>query len=140
MNDKCFWDSNLWIYLFIKSTNPDDIRKKEVLQNMLRLRPNLISSVQVLNEVSNALMRKYRFSEDEMRLFVEKILVLTENQPLFASLTLKALELKARYQLGWYDSIIITSALESGCSILYSEDLNHGLVIEKTLKIQNPFL
>jgi predicted nucleic acid-binding protein len=30
----------------------------------------------------------------------------------------------------YYDSLIITSSLESGCSIVYSEDLQHGQIIE----------
>ncbi len=37
MNDKIFWDSNLWIYLFIKSENSEDIRKKEHLKMMLKI-------------------------------------------------------------------------------------------------------
>jgi len=44
-----------------------------------------------------------------------------------------------KYDFQLFDSIIISSALESGCSILYSEDMNDGQIIEKTLKIENPF-
>ena len=140
MNDKIFWDSNLWIYLFTKSADPEDIRKKQHLQNMLKARPYLVSSVQVLNEVGNALMRKYTFSETDVRGFLEQILLLTENQPLFKELTFRALEIKSRYQLGWYDSLIVTSALESGCQYLHSEDLHDGLIVENSLTIKNPFI
>lgn len=72
MNDKIFWDSNLWIYLFTKSADPEDVRKKQQLQDMLRSRPHLVSSVQVLNEVGNALMRKYAFSETDVKGFWNK--------------------------------------------------------------------
>jgi predicted nucleic acid-binding protein len=39
-----------------------------------------------------------------------------------------------------FDSIIVASALEAGCDILYSEDMQHGQVIEGRLTIQNPFI
>lgn len=136
MNDKIFWDSNLWIYLFTKSTDLEDIRKKQHLHNMLMSHPHLVSSVQVLNEVSNALMRKYGYPETDVRGFLEQILSLTENQPLFKELTLRALEIKSRYQLAWYDSLIVTAALEMDCRFLHSEDMHNGLVIESSLIIK----
>ena len=50
------------------------------------------------------------------------------------------LAIKTRYQLQWYDSLIIAAALQAGCTTLYSEDMQHGLVVEKSLTIINPFL
>ncbi|MEI6154767.1 MAG: DNA-binding protein, partial [Deltaproteobacteria bacterium] len=44
-----------------------------------------------------------------------------------------------KYQYSYYDSLIISSALEKKCQILYSEDMQDGQTIEKTLKIVNPF-
>lgn len=139
MNGKEFWDSNLWIYLFTKSEHPDDVQKKRKLETMLRMHPHIVSSVQVLNEVANALIRKYAIPEKEVREFLEQILLLTENLSLTSDFSFRALELKQRYQLGWYDSLIVTVSLESGCSVLYSEDMKDGLVIEETLTILNPF-
>ena len=139
MNDNVFWDSNLWIYLFTKSEHPDDIRKRKQLETMLRQRPKLVSSVQVLNEVANALFRKYACPENEVREFLEKIVLITDNQALTKAHSLHALELKQRYPLGWYDSLIVAVALYSVCAILFTEDLHDGLVIEDALTITNPF-
>lgn len=50
-----------------------------------------------------------------------------------------ACKIADRYSFSFYDSLIISAALESNCSILYSEDLNSGQVIDKKLKIVNPF-
>jgi len=36
--------------------------------------------------------------------------------------------------------IIIASALEANCDILYSENMHNGLIIENSLKIVNPFI
>lgn len=139
MSDKEFWDSNLWIYLFTKSEYLEDVRKKQKLELMLRLHPQIISSVQVLNEVANALIRKYTYPENEVREFLKQILLLTENLPMTSDFSFRALDLRQRYQLGWYDSLIVTVALSSGCRVLYSEDMQDGLVIEATLTILNPF-
>lgn len=106
---------------------------------MLRLHPQIISSVQVLNEVANALIRKYTYPENEVREFLKQILLLTENLPMTSDFSFRALDLRQRYQLGWYDSLIVTVALSSGCRVLYSEDMQDGLVIEATLTILNPF-
>jgi predicted nucleic acid-binding protein len=45
----------------------------------------------------------------------------------------------AKYNLQYFDSLIVASALEANCEILYSEDMQHELVIENQLKIINPF-
>ena len=53
--------------------------------------------------------------------------------------SLKAINIKLKYNFSFWDSLIIASALENNCSILYSEDMQHGQVIEDNLKIINPF-
>ena len=59
--------------------------------------------------------------------------VLTESN------TLTALSLLDKYNLSFYDAIIISSALKTGCSAVFSEDLQSGQDIEGKLKIVNPF-
>jgi len=51
-----------------------------------------------------------------------------------------AWELGQEYRYGYYDSLIITSALTSHCEVLYSEDFQHGQLINDRLRILNPFL
>jgi predicted nucleic acid-binding protein len=50
----------------------------------------------------------------------------------------EALRISQRYKYGIYDSLVIAAALEGGCSVLYSEDMQHGQSIG-SLKIRNPF-
>ncbi|GAB3936640.1 hypothetical protein GCM10028827_40020 [Mucilaginibacter myungsuensis] len=45
-----------------------------------------------------------------------------------------------KYQFQMFDAIIVAFALEAGCTTLYSEDMQHGLLVEKQLKIINPFI
>jgi predicted nucleic acid-binding protein len=52
----------------------------------------------------------------------------------------KAFVLSLKYGFSYWDSLIISSAIENGCNILYSEDMQHEQLIEKKLRIINPFL
>ena len=45
-----------------------------------------------------------------------------------------------RYGFGHFDSLILATALAAGCTALYTEDLQHGQVIEGRLTLVNPFL
>ena len=139
MQDKTFWDSNLWIYVALDVLSPPEVAKQNVLLNMLSKHPHLVSSAQVFNEVGNVLQRKYKYSEERTARFFGKIDELTHCIPLTKDLSFKALDLKARYQLSWFDSLIVAAALEAECDILYTEDLHDGLVIEQTLTVKNPF-
>lgn len=139
MQDNHFLDSNLWIYLFIKSHDPGDLMKQTKIQQLLKIHSSFVSSVQVLNEVANVLMQKYGYSETRTEGFLQSINQLTDLVDLTKELSFKALQLKSRYQLNWYDSLIAAAALDSGCKILYSEDMQDGLVIEGRLKVVNPF-
>jgi predicted nucleic acid-binding protein len=51
----------------------------------------------------------------------------------------RALDLRARWQLSFYDALIVAAALMAGCQRLLTEDLQHGQQIA-TLTIENPFL
>lgn len=56
-----------------------------------------------------------------------------------ANLFRRALNLRVRWQLSFYDSLIVAAALAAGSQRLLTEDLQHGQQIE-TLTIENPFL
>ncbi len=51
-----------------------------------------------------------------------------------------AVEMSLRYRLSYWDSLIVSSAIKLNCPVLYSEDLQHEQVFEKSLTIINPFL
>lgn len=139
MPAKQFWDSNLWIYLFVESKNPADIQKQEKIKTMLLEIPDIAISVQVLNEVMNVLLSKYQYQTDEAEKILSYLTKISFVLPLTTRLSAKALHVKTRYRFGWFDSLIVAAALETKSSILYSEDLQHNQVIEDALTIVNPF-
>jgi predicted nucleic acid-binding protein len=44
-----------------------------------------------------------------------------------------------RYGFSYWDSLIVAAALDAGCAVLYTEDLQNGQTIDSALRIINPF-
>jgi predicted nucleic acid-binding protein len=96
-------------------------------------------SVQVLNELANVARRKMRLSWREMLTFLSTIRSLLDIDPITIEVHETGLALAERYRLSIYDAMIAASALHADCGTLWSEDMQDGLVIEKRLRIANPF-
>ena len=140
MKDRVFFDTNVTVYLFDKSEKEKHKRAKEILIDSLRNTIPYIST-QVVNEFVVITSQKIKSPVPLTR--VKKDLdFLKRNLNIYTidlETSLKAIDVKLRYYFSYWDSLIIASALESDCSILYSEDMQHGQVIENKLKIINPF-
>jgi predicted nucleic acid-binding protein len=134
MNGKVFLDTNVLIY-YNRSDSPD---KKSISANIIK-ECDCVISAQVINEICNILTRKYPTPEKDLGLFLSDLVDICEVVQISAKLAFTALKLHYRYKTSYYDSLILASAIESSCLILYSEDLSDGQVIEGTLKIVNPF-
>ena len=132
MRDKLFADTNVLLYLL-----SDDVHKKSCAKDILLTYP--LISTQVINEFSNVCIRKLKLPADQLLKALNGIEQFTTITQSTISTTRKAIHLQSRYQLQYYDSLIIATALENGCDILYSEDMQHGLVIDGQLKVVNPF-
>jgi predicted nucleic acid-binding protein len=96
-------------------------------------------SIQVCNEVSNILIKKYKFKESEVKEILKEILKNTKLSQIDENTIFQALDIKGRYSFSYYDSLILSSAISSNSNILYSEDMQHNQTI-KDLKIINPFI
>lgn len=89
--------------------------------------------------MSNVLKRKFSLSYSQIRDAVQEV---SKGFPIIlvsVNTIEMALNLAERYQYSYFDSLILASALEAGCQILYSEDLQDGQRIENQLTIVNPF-
>jgi predicted nucleic acid-binding protein len=127
-----FVDTNVVLY----SLSDDASKRRRALTIMVD-RPVL--SLQVLNEAANVMRRKLGFTIAEIREVVLRWLVEGRLHPLAPSTLLSALDVAERYGFSHYDSLIVAAALEAGCVTLYSEDMQHGQVIDRRLTIINPF-
>lgn len=136
MQDKVFIDSNIFIYAKIEDKEKDKHILARFFLNSLRKKVEI--STQVINEFYNVL-DKYKIEDTIIQENIHAILIEVE----LKVITLKTIKLswkiKERYKYSYFDSLIIASALESGCSTLYSEDMQHNQIIQEKLKIINPF-
>jgi predicted nucleic acid-binding protein len=97
-------------------------------------------SMQVLNEFVDVVRRKAKMPWDEVRFGIENIEVLCPDPlPIKMDTHHKAFAIVAKCGFRIYDALMIASALQARCSILYSEDMQDGQVIEGKLTIRNPF-
>ena len=134
MKDKIFIDTNILLYAYSTEKN-----KQEIAQNIINTNNNINISKQVINETINILIKKFKLNIKDI------INVVKELEKEFIILDfdiqtqLNALKLKQNYNLQFYDALIVSTALKNSCTILYSEDMQDKLVIEKKLKIINPF-
>lgn len=131
--ESVFVDANVLLYLASA-----DKRRISAAEDILRQGGTV--SVQVLNEIANVARRKMRMGWQETAAFVERFRQLLSVVPLTEDIHVDGLRLAERYRLSVYDAMIVAAALDSGCSVLLSEDMHHGLQIDERLQIQNPFL
>jgi len=134
MQNNYFADSNIWLYGFMESTSP----KKQIASDLI-LNENVVLSTQVVNEICVNLIKKSKYTHEDVLNFLlnlDKKYIIHE---LFYNTLIKAAELRIKYNVSFWDSIIISSALENKCSILYTEDMQHNQIIENSLAIINPF-
>jgi predicted nucleic acid-binding protein len=133
MNGKAFFDTNILVYAIVEN-DPRKISARELLAVGGTI------SVQVLNEFVSVVRRRVKMPWDDVRATMQWILLLC---PEAITVTLKtherAVGIAERYGYRIYDSLIVASALEAKCTILYSEDMQDGQVIDKHLTIRNPF-
>jgi predicted nucleic acid-binding protein len=131
---RVFCDTNVLIYAY-SVTEP----LKADIANRVLFEQQSIISTQVINEFINTCYKKLKLSDAQVKQATSELMQSFHVLPFSGNTQLKALDIKSRYKLQYYDSLIIATALENGCNILHSEDMQHGLVIDGQLKIVNPF-
>jgi predicted nucleic acid-binding protein len=95
--------------------------------------------VQVFNELCNVtLRRKFDWLKTrEMLVTLEAVCL--DVVPLTLEVHKRGLLLHDKYQLQFYDALMLAAALKAGCTTFYSEDMQDGQVIDNTMTIKNPF-
>lgn len=127
-----FFDSNVLLYLASADTHKAD--KAEAV-----LAEGGATSVQVLNEIANVARRKMRLTWQETRDFLAIVRGTLTIHPVTIETHDTGLALAERYSLSTFDAMIAASALQAGCDTLWSEDMQHGVLFEKRLRVSNPF-
>jgi predicted nucleic acid-binding protein len=126
-----FLDTNILLYLVSAETAKAD-RAEELVA------AGGVISVQVLNEFASVALRKFAMGLPEIREVLSAVRAICSVEPLSERTHDLALELTERFQLCFYDSLIVAAAILADCSILYSEDMQDAQTIE-SVTIRNPF-
>lgn len=105
---------------------------------MVKVLPLTISN-QVINEYYSVML-KNKASDAFIQVNIKNMLWHCDVFCLNLETLAAAFEIRERYRFSWWDSLIVASALETECEQLYTEDLQHGQIIEDRLRIVNPFL
>jgi predicted nucleic acid-binding protein len=126
-----FFDTNVPLYLLA-----GDASKADIAEQLLA--DGGAISVQVLNEFVAVARRKYATPWDEVDASLSALRHVCRVESLTTQTHERAVALSRRYGFPIYDATIAASAIESGCTTLYSEDFQHGQKLEG-LTILNPF-
>jgi predicted nucleic acid-binding protein len=134
------YDTNIFISYFESAANPKQATATALIERALERRDAIIG-FQVVQETLNVLTtaaRRPAMASDAGE-FLERVLLRLWRINPSEMLYRRALALSSRYQLHFYDALVVAGAIEGGCDRLLTEDLQHGQVIEG-LRIENPFL
>jgi predicted nucleic acid-binding protein len=132
-----FVDTNILIYAHDRNARDKQSSSAELLRR-LTLEGNGAISVQVLVEFYAAATRKLAISSQVAQEVIADFGVWTIHRPGHADL-IRAAGLHRRYKISWWDALIVNSALELGCAVLWSEDLTHGQRFG-SMTVRNPFV
>ena len=127
-------DTNILMYLYDSS----EIEKRHISELLISIKPFI--SAQVISEFINVTKRLQKLPKREILEKCNRVIARCEIISVGNETLATALFLIDRYDFQIFDSIIVASALEANCEVLYSEDLQHNQLIENRLTIINPFL
>lgn len=133
---RSFFDTNVVVYAHDRA----EPRKRELAMPLMEQHSaanTMVLSTQVLVESYNALQRAALLSRQQALEIVES---LTDEHvvPTDASLVVRALRLAQEHQLSHWDGLVVQAALDAGCGVLFTEDLQAGQRFGD-LEAVNPF-
>lgn len=140
MSGKSFLDTNIFVYSMNRSEERKSAVACELIETHVARRSGVIS-FQVVQEFFSVAFRRFPLAmqPDDAESYLTTVLRPFLSIHSSIGLYHGALSIRGRYQLAWYDSLIVAAAAEAGCSVIYTEDLQHGAKIAG-VRIVNPFI
>jgi predicted nucleic acid-binding protein len=136
MTARSFLDTNVLLYTDDRDALPKQRRALDLLAEQRQARTGVVS-LQVLQEYFVAATRKLRVdptvARRKVELFANYHLVLLDVDDILAAIDLHRLQ-----QVAFWDALVVRAAKQGGCSVLYSEDLQHGRSIDG-VTVVDPF-
>ncbi len=132
----CFIDTNIWVYAHLKKDG--DVRHARALA-LLQSGEDFVISPQVVAQYYNVMLPNKQ-TDAWIQANLRAMFARTRLQPANAAVLSTALALRSRYGFSFWDCQIAASAVEAQCTTLWTENMQHGQVLSKVLKVVNPLL
>jgi predicted nucleic acid-binding protein len=136
MSVRSFFDTNVLVYTDDKASPAKQRLALALVTEHRRARTGALS-LQVLQEYFVTVTQKLRVEAAVARRKVELLAEFDVAVPDLADI-LAAIDLHRLHGISFWDALVIRSAQQSGCSVLFSEDMQAGREIDG-LQIVNPF-
>jgi len=128
-------DTNILLYLH---DSDQQSLKKNTAEELVASNP--IVSTQVISEYLNVCHKRFKLTKLDALAALMEWLPFSGVANVSDSTYSNAVNLIKKYDFQLFDSIVIAAAIEANCTILYTEDMHHNLLVENRLQIINPFL
>lgn len=136
IKDKIFIDTNILVYSQNNKEKEKQLICRRVMSSLVE-EHLLVISTQVMQEYYNVATLKMGLE----KLFVKRTVEMFDVYEVITlqpSIIFKAMDIHILHQLSFWDSLIISAAKSANCSMVLTEDMNDGQIIEG-IKIQSPF-
>jgi predicted nucleic acid-binding protein len=139
MSDRAFLDTNILVYAY----DQNEPRKQGIARKLITdgiKNENLLFSVQVLGEFFNVVTRHIPqpMTPGEAKEIIAIISFLPV-QEIDSAMVNRAIDTHKRYQISYWDALIVSAAERAGCTSIFSEDLSHGQLYH-SIAVLNPFI
>jgi len=129
MSGRAFFDTNIFIYLYAEKER----EKQTVCKDVINKADECITSTQILNEISNVLIKKWQMPVDTIKTVQRDIIQISDEVVYIKEDTIdKAVDLHSKYGFSYYDCLMLSSALESNCQTIFTEDMSDGQIIRQS--------
>jgi predicted nucleic acid-binding protein len=135
MSGRAFIDTNIFIYLYADAERD----KQKISRTVVDQAHECVTSTQILNEISNVMIKKWHMPRETVQSVHNDIQQIGTLVYITEDTIRKAVDLHFRHGFSYYDCLMLASALDSDCAVIYTEDMNNGQIIDDRLKIVNPF-
>ncbi|HUA93323.1 MAG TPA: PIN domain-containing protein [Terracidiphilus sp.] len=140
MNDRFFLDTNIFVYSFDRSASAKAKKAEQLIRKALTTKKGIVS-YQVVQEFFNVALKRFSHpmhladAEQYLTTVIRPLLGVHSSPALYG----EALRMQSTRKLSWYDALIVSSAIQANCDVIYTEDLQNEQKFG-TLQVKNPFI
>ncbi|MCX5842573.1 MAG: PIN domain-containing protein [Deltaproteobacteria bacterium] len=138
-DNRAFVDTNIFVYASLEEKQQGDKRDKSIALLQSLSDKVVYINTQVLHEIYSVMLR-HGIDEKEIQDKLSVIIRETKLSVIRLKTVKRCWDMRQKYKYSYWDCLILASALENDCAVVYSEDMQHNQIIGQSLRIINPFI